>query len=75
MFAIFKRTLVFRGPKGEKLLIAASGEAKFAPEWIRKTRPFEYCSEDGTILETKAVGAKRGSKPSKAKDEDTEDTD
>lgn len=61
MFAIFKRTLIFVGPKGEKLKIQAKAEAQTAPEWIRKTREFQLSYQDGSIMETKAAGTRRTS--------------
>ena len=45
MQAIFKRTMLFRGPEGQKLVIAASTELQGVPDWIGDTAEFKLAAK------------------------------
>jgi hypothetical protein len=51
MKVIFKRALLFRGPKGEKFHVNASANPLDAPEWLRSTSAFQLASKDGVAIE------------------------
>lgn len=51
MEAIVKRSLLIRGPKGEKLKLSPSTDPQKMPDWVRDSREFEYASSDGTMTE------------------------
>lgn len=54
MKAIFKRTLLFHGPKGKKdkrkFHVSPSPEPQAVPEWIQETDAWELCLSDGCII-------------------------
>lgn len=41
MLALFKRTLLFRGPKGQKHLVTASSDVQAVPDWVANTNAFK----------------------------------
>lgn len=51
MKVIFKRALLFRGPKNEKFHVTASANPIDAPEWVRSTSAFKLASKDGVAIE------------------------